>query len=264
MRGYIPFGQESGLQTHFEPKEGFSYGFSWPQGSEGQMSNALHGDNVWPADYHGRHVLENLFTNEIRFAEKLTECISMALNKGNRSALSSYVDPEGSTSVMRLFHYFSASEFKESTELFGKTVMGSSPHTDWGYLTLILQDDVGGLQLRHNDAWIDVPYVANSLVVNGGDFLHVLSGGLYRSPVHRVLSPVTRGRTSFVLFYYPRFETPMDAALFTRAGGINAAVEIDGHNSLFKLAQPATDNECNTSNSFGEYIIEKWKEVKAY
>ncbi len=42
--------------------------------------------------------------------------------------------------------------------------VGSSPHTDWGFLTLILQDPVGGLQLFHDDQWIDVPYIPGTLI----------------------------------------------------------------------------------------------------
>lgn len=273
MRGYIPFGQESGLQTHFEPKEGFSYGFDWTQAAL-TKANALHGDNVWPdiPDGWGREVLEELFSTEIRLAERLTQCISMALNNGNRTSLAPFVDPGGSTSVMRLFHYFASDTLKETKGVKvdpTKIVMGSSPHTDWGYLTLILQDDVGGLQLSHQGQWVDVPHVHNSLVVNAGDFLAVLSGGRYHSPVHRVLSPSARDRTSFVLFYYPLFETPMDNSLFTRGASVDTTGEVDvdeGHNSLFRLVDEEGREAGSESRqkSFGEYIIEKWREVKAY
>lgn len=273
MRGYLPFGQESGLQTYFEPKEGFSYGYSWDNSAPFLQSNALHGDNVWPPVSHdwGREILERIFMTEIGFAEKLTECISMALNGGNQTALASYVDPGGSTSVMRLFHYFATDLLKETKgididiDAAGKMVMGSSPHTDWGYLTLILQDDVGGLQISRNGEWIDIPYVPNSLVINAGDFLNVLSGGQYRSPVHRVQSPRVRDRTSFVLFYYPRFDTPMDPSLFSSQSQVDMRVgieEVIDHNSLFKLADAKKDK--TEMKTFGEYIIEKWREVKAY
>ena len=265
MRGYIPFGQESGLQTHFEPKEGYSYGFDWSSEVELQKSNMLHGDNLWPqVDLNwGKMTLQDLFRTEISIAEKLTEAMSMALNEGNHTALSAYVDPKGSTSVMRLFHYFATDKLSEKLNIGSKTIMGSSPHTDWGYLTLILQDRVGGLQIKYNNEWIDVPYIHNSLIVNAGDFLSLISGSVYHSPIHRVLAPKEIDRTSFVLFYYPNFNTPMDADLFNR---MNVAIGVDAnledHNTLFSLA--SNSDKSNNKKTFGEYIIQKWKEVKVY
>lgn len=72
---------------------------------------------------------------------------------------------------------------KETTEK--KSSIGSSPHTDWGLLTVILHDGVGGLQFYHNQEWKDIPIVEGGLVVNGGDYLHMLSKGRYHSPIHR-------------------------------------------------------------------------------
>ena len=273
MRGYLPFGQESGLQTYFEPKEGYSYGYKWDE-SPFQKKNRLHGDNIWPdveGDW-GQPVLEELFSTEITFAEKLTECISIALNNGNKTALSAFVDPGGSTSVMRLFHYFASGELADvmgaNVTSTGKIVMGSSPHTDWGYLTLILQDATGGLQVQHNGKWMDVPHVPNSLVINAGDFLSMISGGRYTSPVHRVLSPRSKDRTSFVLFYYPEYKTPLKASLFSQSADNSQEL-----NSLFTLVAPLEFNAESATNenaesllplTFGDYIIEKWREVKAY
>ncbi len=80
-----------------------------------------------------------------------------------------------------------------------KEILGSSAHTDWGLLTLIMQDEVGGLQYLDesinkdgrtifNAQWRDVPSAAGagSLVVNGGDFLKRVRPDLV-SPVHRVV-----------------------------------------------------------------------------
>ena len=199
----------------------------------------------------------------------------MAMNKGDRHAYSEYIDAGGKTSVMRLFHYFSRNSdyFDVKKEEGSKVIMGSSPHTDWGYLTLIIQDDVGGLQLMHKGEWIDVPYVENSIIVNAGDFLSLISGGRYQSPVHRVLTPEKRDRTSFVLFYYPKYETPMNPALFTFENDpqkestekLSANIDISGeqHNSLFVLSD-SNDSVDHEFKSFGDYIVEKWRGVKAY
>jgi isopenicillin N synthase-like dioxygenase len=68
--------------------------------------------------------------------------------------------------------------------------IGSSPHSDWGFLTLIMQDNVGGLQVQPSGTqqWIDVPVVDGALVLNIGDYLSLLTHGRFISPLHRVIA----------------------------------------------------------------------------
>jgi isopenicillin N synthase-like dioxygenase len=49
-------------------------------------------------------------------------------------------------------------------------------HTDYGLLTLLSQDDIGGLQVKTPNGWIDAPPIAHTLVVNIGDMLDRLAG----------------------------------------------------------------------------------------
>jgi isopenicillin N synthase-like dioxygenase len=51
--------------------------------------------------------------------------------------------------------------------------MGTSKHTDSNFMTLLLQDQLGGLQVLHECAWVDVPPVRGAFVVNVGDLLQV-------------------------------------------------------------------------------------------
>lgn len=51
--------------------------------------------------------------------------------------------------------------------------LGLSKHTDFSYLTVLLQDNIGGLQVLHDQTWIDVPPVPRALVANMGDLLQV-------------------------------------------------------------------------------------------
>lgn len=77
------------------------------------------------------------------------------------------------------------------------------PHVDFGFMTLLAQDEVGGLQARMPDgAWIDVPPAEGHIVVNFGKLLERWTSGRIRATEHRVLSP-GRERFSLPFFYEP-------------------------------------------------------------
>ncbi|CAK7343276.1 unnamed protein product [Dovyalis caffra] len=74
--------------------------------------------------------------------------------------------------------------------------LGIPPHSDYGFLTLLLQDEVKGLQIQHKENWVTVEPIANSFVVNVGDHLEIFSNGRYKSVLHRVLVNSAKARTS--------------------------------------------------------------------
>jgi isopenicillin N synthase-like dioxygenase len=89
---------------------------------------------------------------------------------------------------------------------------GVGPHTDFGVLTVLCQDDVGGLQVQDvNGDWVHAPPIENTLIVNVGDLLSRWTDGAYKSTPHRVINSSGRERLSLVLAFDPDPETVIDA-----------------------------------------------------
>ena len=84
---------------------------------------------------------------------------------------------------------------------------GVAEHTDYGLLTLLLQDDSGGLEVRTPTGWVAAPPVPDSFVCNLGDMLERLTGGRYRSTPHRVRNTGGHDRLSFPFFLDPGWDT---------------------------------------------------------
>ncbi|XP_022756293.1 feruloyl CoA ortho-hydroxylase 1-like [Durio zibethinus] len=86
--------------------------------------------------------------------------------------------------------------------------VGVGRHSDVSTLTILLQDEIGGLYVRGNqgesDSWLHVPPIEGSLVINVGDALQILSNGRYRSVEHRVIANGTKNRISVPIFVNPK------------------------------------------------------------
>ncbi|XP_059644937.1 feruloyl CoA ortho-hydroxylase F6H1-3-like [Cornus florida] len=85
--------------------------------------------------------------------------------------------------------------------------VGIGRHSDVSTLTVLLQDNIGGLYVRKMDgdvSWIHVPPVNGSLVINIGDALQIMSNGRYKSIEHRVIANGSNTRISIPIFVNPR------------------------------------------------------------
>ncbi len=81
--------------------------------------------------------------------------------------------------------------------------LGVHHHTDAGALTVLLQDDVGGLQVYKDGYWHDIPPVAGAFVINTGDMMQVWSNDIYQAAIHRGLAMESTDRYSIPFFYNP-------------------------------------------------------------
>lgn len=121
---------------------------------------------------------------------------------------------------------------------------GVGEHTDYGLLTLLRQDDVGGLEVKTRTGWIDAPPLANALVCNIGDMLDRITAGYYRSTPHRVrINTSGRNRLSFPLFFDPNFDARI-APIHTLATD-DATTRWDGASVH------------NFTGSYGDYLVAK-------
>ncbi|XP_016467073.1 protein LATERAL BRANCHING OXIDOREDUCTASE 1 [Nicotiana tabacum] len=83
-------------------------------------------------------------------------------------------------------------------------VLGVKPHADGSAITLLLQDkDVEGLQVLKDDQWCRVPVVPYGILINVGDQVEIMSNGIFKSPVHRVVTNTERERNTLAVFIMP-------------------------------------------------------------
>ena len=104
---------------------------------------------------------------------------------------------------------------------------GVGAHRDGGALTLLLvEPGKGGLQVAHDDEWIDAPPVPGAFVVNIGELLEYATNGYLKATVHRVISPsIGSDRISIPFFFNPALDAsipviPLPAALQPEATGV--------------------------------------------
>lgn len=117
---------------------------------------------------------------------------------------------------------------------------GVGLHSDTGLLTFILQDDVGGLQVKLGDRIVDAPKVPGTYLMNLGEMLQTATDGYLRATPHRVVSPASgTERISIAYFFNPRFElvfepVELPANLAAQApGGVNGGAADTEVRALF-------------------------------
>ena len=173
----------------------------------GREAWPLDGPNRWPDLPGFRDAVEAFEAAAEPVARRLVQAMAVGLG-AEPERLLAFFDP--ATVWLRLLRYPPRPADAPADRY------GSAPHTDFGCLTLLFQDDAGGLEVRTADgSWIPAPPVEGTVLVNTGDLAPVWSGGRWRSTAHRVVNPPDRDRYSIAYFYDPGPETlvsPLDGS----------------------------------------------------
>jgi isopenicillin N synthase-like dioxygenase len=166
-RGYEVLGGQV-LEAGAPPdrKEGYYIGLELPESDPRVAAGRFNrGPNVWPADLPGfEPTMAGYFEAMRRLSERLMKGIALSLDLSEDYFDTFKKDP---VATLRLLHYPPQREDAAPNE------KGAGAHTDWGALTLLLQDEVGGLQVfdKNTDEWLHADPVPGTFVVNLGDAL---------------------------------------------------------------------------------------------
>ncbi|KAM3224719.1 hypothetical protein ACQJBY_057848 [Aegilops geniculata] len=147
-------------------------------------------------DHHYRQVMKEFAAEIEKLAEKVLDllCENLGLEQGYLKR--AFAGSRGPTFGTKVSSYPPCPR--------PDMVDGLRAHTDAGGVILLFQDDqVSGLQLLKEGAWVDVPPMRHAIVVNIGDQLEVITNGRYKSVMHRVLTRPGGNRMSIASFYNP-------------------------------------------------------------
>jgi isopenicillin N synthase-like dioxygenase len=241
-RGWFPLGGEltSGRPDH---KEGIYFGAELPADDPRvAVGTPLHGPNLFPARPAA------LRDAVLVYIDALT-VLGAVVMRGVAVGLG--LDPQWfertltaePTVLFRIFHY-------PPTPTAADNDWGVAEHTDYGLLTLLMQDATGGLQVRATNGWTDVDADPDAFVCNIGDMLERMTAGRYRSTPHRVRNTSRHHRLSFPFFYDPGWDARVVPVPGTGTPPIDAASD-----------RWDRDNPHAFSGTYGEYLISKVSKV---
>ncbi|WP_165225649.1 isopenicillin N synthase family dioxygenase [Aquisphaera insulae] len=198
-RGYFRVGDEL---TSGKPdqKEGLYFGEELPAEDPRVLAGTpLHGPNLFPERPAGlRDAVLDYMAAMTDLGHRLMAGLALGLGLDE-----AYFADHGTREPLTLFRIFN---YPPSAD---PSLWGVGEHTDYGLLTILLQDDAGGLEVKSRSSWISAPPLPGSFVCNIGDMLDRMTGGVYRSTPHRVRNPAPRDRMSFPFFFDPSFSAPV-------------------------------------------------------
>ena len=175
-------------------KEGFQFGFDIaPDHPYVQRGLLRYGHNLWPQDLPGFETHSRQYYEAVRaLSHRLLGVIALSLEMPE-----DFFTPVLHTPIatQRMLHYPPQPASAQHNQI------GAGAHTDWGLVTILAQDAIGGLEICNAEGdWVSAPPIAGSFVVNIGDLLQRWSNDLYHSNAHRVCNAGNAPRYSLPFF----------------------------------------------------------------
>jgi len=207
-RGWEDLGAQT-LDAESQPdrKESFYSGVDYPPEHPNVRAGLNgYGANQWPAALPGFAAqMERYTTACTTLAERLMRCMALSLDLDAQFFDASLREP---MITLRLLRY------PPQPAGAGDDVFGAGAHTDWGAVTILAQDAIGGLEVQTAaGAWVAAPPVPASFVVNLGDMIPRWTNGRYRSTPHRVINANASGRDRYSVpfFFSPNYHARIEA-----------------------------------------------------
>jgi isopenicillin N synthase-like dioxygenase len=194
-RGFMPQGINQHPGFAADIKESYEIGVDLPLTDPDVIAGLpLHGPNRWPADCPWlREASEAYFAETDALGRRLLDVFAVSLGMPQDHFLQLCTKP---MVQMRLFHY------PPQPPISDETAFGVAPHTDFGMITLLFQDPLGGLELKKRDGeWVSAPFVPGTLVINIGDLFQRWTNDVYTSNQHRVVNRTGKERYSIPTFF---------------------------------------------------------------
>jgi len=236
-RGYGSIGTEQlDPSKPADFKETFDMGRNLAADHVDVMANKpLHGTNQYPDLAGFKELVETHYWDMIELGKTILRALAIALKLDPHYFDSSFSEP---ISVLRFIHYPEVEKKADEEQV------GAGAHTDYGCITILHQDSVGGLQVQDKQGhWVNATPVADSFVINIGDMMARWSNDRYTSTPHRVTNASGQERFSMPFFVEPNFDTPIK----TLAG-------------CFDENNPAKYQEV----SAGEYLLSRFSDTYEY
>jgi isopenicillin N synthase-like dioxygenase len=207
QRGWMAQGMSrlAGSKTH-DLKEVFFWGTETASDDPDVVAGKpLVAVNQWPTEVFPdlERDLRPYYDALCTVARQVMTAIAVSLDQP-----ASFFDPMYQKPLARgqLVYYPPSTTADEAEERFGV-----APHTDFGVLTFLLQDNSGGLQVKAKSGdWIEAPPIPGTLVCNIGDLLQRWSNNRFASTVHRVVNRTPNARYSIPVFFDPHTDTVVD------------------------------------------------------
>lgn len=207
FRGYTPLGKEL-TNAKYDWHECVDFGLDLePNHPEVIAGNQLLGPNQWPENQPNfRKALERHWDLMILLGRRITEGLAMSLGFDKKKFARFMCK---SHSFMRISNY--PPYGKDQEENVGD---GIGAHIDYGFLTILLQDNIGGLEVKNADnEWVSAPMIPGTFLINIGHMIQRWTNDYYKATVHRVIPPKHETRCSLPFFFEPNFDAivvPLD------------------------------------------------------